>query len=197
MRSPHTTMKNSPHLPQLQKSQRSNKDPTQSKISKIKFKNVCYSQMGLFAISWPLSTFLLPHFIHTVLPRIPLALWTKLTLQDCFQVTPYKNLFAHFLWHTLGFSDGLDGKAMQCRRPGFNPWVRKIPQRREWLPTPVGREGDDRQRDGWIASSTQWTWVWANSRRQWRTGETGMLQSLGSQRVGHDLATEQWHTFSY
>ena len=145
MRSPHTTMKNSPHLPQLQKSQHSNKDPTQSKISKIKFKNVCYSQMGLFAISWPLSTFLLPHFIHTVLPRIPLALWTKLTLQDCFQVTPYKNLFAHFLWHTLGFSDGLDGKAMQCRRPGFNPWVRKIPQRREWLPTPVGREGDDNE----------------------------------------------------
>ena len=26
---------------------------------------------------------------------------------------------------------------LQCRRPGFDPWVGKIPQRREWLPTPV------------------------------------------------------------
>ena len=37
----------------------------------------------------------------------------------------------------------------------------------------------------------QWTWVWANSRRWWRTGKPGMLQSMGSQRVGHDWATEQ------
>ena len=42
-----------------------------------------------------------------------------------------------------------------------------------------------------IASATQWTWIWANSRRQWRTGEPGILQSTGSQRVGPHLATEQ------
>ena len=41
------------------------------------------------------------------------------------------------------------------------------------------------------ASPTQWTQVWANSRRQWRTGEPGVLQSMGPQRVGHDLAVEQ------
>ena len=35
------------------------------------------------------------------------------------------------------------------------------------------------------------TWVWANSRRWWRTEEPGVLQSMGSQRVGHDLVTEQ------
>ena len=45
--------------------------------------------------------------------------------------------------------------------------------------------------DGWMASLTQWTWVWVNSRRWWRTRKSGMLQSMGSQRVGHDLATEQ------
>ena len=33
--------------------------------------------------------------------------------------------------------------------------------------------------DGWMASLTQWTWVWAGSRRQWRTGKPGMLQSMG------------------
>ena len=43
---------------------------------------------------------------------------------------------------------------------------------------------------GWMASPTQWTWVWANSRRYWRTGKPGVLQSMGLQRVGHDLATE-------
>ena len=39
--------------------------------------------------------------------------------------------------------------------------------------------------------TTQWTWVWANSGRWWRTGKPGMLQFTGSQRVGHDLAIEQ------
>ena len=45
--------------------------------------------------------------------------------------------------------------------------------------------------DGWMASPTQWTWVWANSERPWRTGKPGMLQPMGSQRVGHNLVTEQ------
>ena len=53
-------------------------------------------------------------------------------------------------------------------------------------------EGGRRRRgwDGWMASSTQWTWVWINSRIWWWTGRRGMLQSMGSQRVGHDWATE-------
>ena len=52
------------------------------------------------------------------------------------------------------------------------------------------KEGN-RARDGWMASSTQWTWVCANSRRQWRTGKPGVLQSVGLQRVERDWATEQ------
>ena len=39
----------------------------------------------------------------------------------------------------------------------------------------------------------QWTWTWANSREWWGTGRPGMLQSTGSQEVGHDWATEQQH----
>ena len=46
--------------------------------------------------------------------------------------------------------------------------------------------------DGWMASPTQWTWVWVSSGRWWRTGEPGGLQSMGSQRVGHDWGTGQW-----
>ena len=42
----------------------------------------------------------------------------------------------------------------------------------------------------WMASPTQWTWVWVNSRSCWQTGRPGVLQSMGPQRVGHDWATE-------
>ena len=44
--------------------------------------------------------------------------------------------------------------------------------------------------DGWTASPTPWTWVWVNSRSWWWTGRPGMLRFMGSQRVGHDWATE-------
>ena len=55
----------------------------------------------------------------------------------------------------------------------------------------VGGEGDNRGWDGWMASPIQWTWVWVNSRSWWWTGRPGMLQFTGSQRVGHDSATER------
>jgi len=42
-----------------------------------------------------------------------------------------------------------------------------------------------------MASLIQWTWAWANSRRSWRTEKPGVLQSMGSQRVGHSLVAEQ------
>ena len=42
-----------------------------------------------------------------------------------------------------------------------------------------------------MASSIQWTWTWANSGRYWRADRLDVLQSMGSQRVGYDLATEQ------
>ena len=52
------------------------------------------------------------------------------------------------------------------------------------------REGDNRGWDGWMASPTQWTWVWVGSGSWWSTGKPGVLQSLGPQRVGHDWVTE-------
>ena len=48
-----------------------------------------------------------------------------------------------------------------------------------------GRRGDDREWDGWMASLTQWTWVWVNSRSWWWTGRPGVLQYLG-------LDTTEW-----
>ena len=49
-----------------------------------------------------------------------------------------------------------------------------------------GRRRDDRGWDGWMASPTWWTWVWASSRNWWWTGKPGALQSMESQRVRHD-----------
>ena len=60
-----------------------------------------------------------------------------------------------------------------------------------WERLKAGGEGDDRRWDGWMVSSTQWTWVWKSSRRWWRTGKHGVLQTMGSQRVWHHWATEQ------
>ena len=62
----------------------------------------------------------------------------------------------------------------------------------------AGGEGDDRGWDGWIPSLTRWTRVWTSSRSWWWTGKPGVIQSMGSQRVGHDWVTElNWFKMSY
>jgi len=72
------------------------------------------------------------------------------------------------------------------------------PHAKRWLigkDSDAGRDwrqkekGGDRW-DGWVASLTQWTWVWVNSGSCWWTGRPGVLRFMGSKRVGHDWATE-------
>ena len=69
-----------------------------------------------------------------------------------------------------------------------------------WERLRAGGEGDDRGWDGWMASPTQWTWVWVDSGSWWWTGRPGVLWFMGSQRVRHDWATElnwtEWFFFS-
>ena len=59
-----------------------------------------------------------------------------------------------------------------------------------WERLRAGGEGDDRGWDGWMASSTQWTWVWVDSGNWWWTGRPGTLWFMGSQRVRNNWATE-------
>ena len=82
-----------------------------------------------------------------------------------------------------------------------------------WEGLEAGGEGDDRGWDGWMASQTRWTWVWVNSGSWWWTGRPGVLRFMGSQRIGHDWATElnwisssvmksstcivKWHFYQY
>ena len=54
------------------------------------------------------------------------------------------------------------------------------------------RRRDDRGWDGWMASSTWWTWVWVDSGSWWWTGRPGVLWFMGSQRVGHDWTELNW-----
>ena len=93
----------------------------------------------------------------------------------------------HQSWIFIGRTDA-DAEVPILRPPDSKIWLLgktlmlgKIEGRR--------RRGD-RGWDGWMVSPTQWTWVWANYGRWWRTGKPGMLQSLESQRIKHDWATE-------
>ena len=64
-----------------------------------------------------------------------------------------------------------------CEEPTHwkRPWC--------WERLKAWEEEDDRGWEGWMASGPQWTWFWANSRRWWRTGTSGILQSTWSQRI--------------
>ena len=61
----------------------------------------------------------------------------------------------------------------------------------------AGREGNPRGWGGWMVSPTQWIWVWVSSGKWWSTGKSGVLQSMGSQRVGHDWVTKQQQMYLY
>ena len=66
------------------------------------------------------------------------------------------------------------------------------PDVKSWLFGKDPDAGKDWGQD-WMASLAEWAWVWASSRRWWRTGKPGVLQPMGSQRVGLNWATEQQH----
>ena len=105
---------------------------------------------------------------------------------DCKEIQPVHPKWDQS-WVFIGRTD------VEVETPIFRP-----PDAKSWLiwliwcweRLKTGREGDGRGWDGWMASLTQWTWVWVNSRSWWWTGRPGVLQSIGWQRVRHDWATE-------
>ena len=114
-----------------------------------------------------------PHDVHVVKTRMFNArspFWRRSTLG--------------FLWKEWCWSWISSALATSCKE--LTHWKRLWC----WEGLGAGGEGDDRGWDGWMASRTRWTWVWVNSRSWWWTGRPGVLQFIGSQRVGHDWATE-------
>ena len=83
----------------------------------------------------------------------------------------------------------LEGLMLKLKLQYFGHLMRRSDSSEETLM--LERLRGDRGWDGWMASLTPWTWVWANSGSWWRTGKPGVLQSMGSQRVGYDLVTER------
>ena len=90
----------------------------------------------------------------------------------------------------------LEGLMLKLKLQYFGHLMRRtdsLQKTRCWERLRAGGDGNDRGWDGWMASLTQWTWVWPSSGSWWWTGKSAMdrkLQSKGSQRVGHDWATE-------
>ena len=97
-------------------------------------------------------------------------------------------------WKDWCWSWSFNTLATWCEEPTYwkRPWC--------WERLKAGSEGNNRGWDGWMASPTRWAGVLSNCGRQWRTEESGVLQFMGSQRIRHDLATQQqqyWKQLSH
>ena len=94
-----------------------------------------------------------------------------------------------FFWWICGGESGLPILFLHHLRtaPLKRPWC--------WERLKAGGEGDDKGWDGWMATLTQWTWVWVDSGCWWWTGMPGVLWFMGSQRVRHAWAPELNCTF--
>ena len=109
---------------------------------------------------------------------------------DCKEIQPI-NRKGNQSWIFIGRTDA-EAETPILWPPDAKNWLLKRPWC--WERLKAGGEGDDRGWDGWMASLTRWTWVWESSRSWWWTGKPGMLQSVGSQRVGHNWVTElNWY----
>ena len=125
-----------------------------------------------------------------------LMLWTVVlekTLEsplDCKEIQP--------VHHKGDQSWALEGLMLKLKLQYFGHlmWIADSSEKTLMLGKIEGRRRrGDRGWDGWMASPTQWTWVWVDSGSWWWTGRPGVLQSMGSQRVRYDWATElNWTT---
>ena len=114
--------------------------------------------------------------------------WRRLSSPlDCKQMKPspsWRKSILNIHWKDWYWSSNSNTLATWCEELTHwkRPWF--------WERLKAGGEGDDRGWDGWMASLTQWTWIWASSGSWWWTGKPGVLQSMELQRVWHDWTTE-------
>ena len=123
----------------------------------------CFCKTRPISLCYKSSLYISWMEIHPVHPKGNQS-WIFIGRTDAEAETP-------ILGHLMRGNDSLE-----------RPW--------RWERLKVGGEGEKRGWDGWTASLTRRTWVWVNSKRWQWTGRPGVLQSMGSQRVGHGWATE-------
>ena len=106
---------------------------------------------------------------------------------DCKEIQPVHPK-ENQSWIVTGRTDAKAQTAVLWPPDGKNWLIWKDPDAgKEWR---WEEKGTIRGWDGCMASPTQWTWLWVNSWSWWWTGRPGMLQSMGSQRVGLNWAAE-------
>ena len=127
---------------------------------------------------------------------VRVGLWRKLSTEELMLLN---RGVGEDSWESLGLQGDPTSPFWRRSALGFL-WKLKLQylghlmRRVDWLEKTMmlGGIGGRRRRgwEGWMASLTQWTWVWVNSRSWWWTGRPGVLWFVGSQGVGHDWATE-------
>ena len=110
--------------------------------------------------------------------------WESLGLQGDPSSPFWRRSALGFLWKEWCWNCNSSTLATSCKE--LTHWKRLWC----WEGLGAGEKGDNREWDGWMASPTRCTWVWVNSRSRWWPGRPGVLQSMGSERVGHNWVTE-------
>ena len=119
--------------------------------------------------------------------------WESLGLQgdQSVHLISIRKSVLNFHWKDWCWSWNSNTLATWCKELTHwqRPWC--------WERLKAGGEGDDRGWNGCMASLIWWTWVWLSSGSWWWTAKLGVLQAMGSQRVGHDWEnwTERIHIF--
>ena len=110
--------------------------------------------------------------------------WESLGLQGDPNSPSYRRSVLGVHWKDWCWSWNSSTLATWCEELTHlkRPWC--------WERLRAGGEGDDRGWDSWMASPTQWAWVWLDFGSWWWTGKPGVLWFMGLQRVGHDWVTE-------
>ena len=114
--------------------------------------------------------------------------WESLGLTEDPTNPSYRKLVLNIHWKDWCLSWNSFTLATWCEELTHlkRPW--------SWERLKAGGERDIRGWDGWMASPTWWTWVWAGSRSCWWMGRPSVLQSMGLQIVRHDWATKlNWY----
>jgi len=106
----------------------------------------------------------------------------NLNLLFKFFISRHESESSNLILVVLSLLYFLSGLTSWCPPPWKRPWCWERLRKR-------GQRGWD----SWMVSSTQWTWVWANSGRYWRSENPCVLQFMGSQRFRNDWRTEQQH----
>ena len=130
--------------------------------------------------------------LTTVIVTVNLQVWWNgrerypyiQTLESPLEIKP-ANSKGNQAWLFIGSTDGEAEAPILCP-PYVKSWliVKDPDAGKDWRQKEKGMTEDE------MPSPTWWTWVWASSRSWWWTGKPGMLQSMGSQRVGHDWVTQ-------